>query len=342
MNAAELQTILSTVLRQQEERNAEALRGQEQRFVQLLDTLRVGLSIQNGAPNAAAAMLAGETKDVPTTRLPAIEAFMADKEDTSHFEDWLKRFEMSVQCTAPNINDKEKAMVLATKLSTEAFAEFRKCCLPKEVTDYTYEETVTKLRLLFTKQRSIFADRYDCLRLTRLEGEEFIQLVNRCKAAIKRFQFESLTGEQFSALILLSALKAPIDEPLRARILQKLSTDADQVRFDDIVTECVNFLSTKADCQLFSQEQVQLNAMQKPPHKSQHRQLHKAGQNTQETATFPHLHATDVAVYTGTNIVLIRSISVTDAGAPDIWNSSATTSEHPSLTAFTRSRRIAR
>ena len=87
MNAAELQTILSTVLRQQEERNAEALRVQEQRFVQLLDTLRVGLSVQNGAPNAAAAMLAGETKEVPTTRLPAIEAFVADKEDTSHFED---------------------------------------------------------------------------------------------------------------------------------------------------------------------------------------------------------------------------------------------------------------
>ena len=119
-------------------------RVQEQRFVQLLDTLRVGLSVQNGAPNAAAAMLAGETKEVPTTRLPATEAFVADKEDTSHFEDWLKRFEMSVQCTAPNINDKENAMVLATKLSTEAFAEFRKSCLPKEVTDYTYEETVTQ------------------------------------------------------------------------------------------------------------------------------------------------------------------------------------------------------
>jgi hypothetical protein len=72
------------------------------------------------------------------------------------------------------------------------------------------------LRLLFTKQRSVFADRYDCLRLTRLEGEEFMHLVNRCKAAIKRFLFEVLTSEQFSALILLSALKAPTDEPSRA------------------------------------------------------------------------------------------------------------------------------
>ena len=161
--------------------------------------------------------------------------------------------------------------MLATKLSTEAFAEFRKSCLPREVTENTYEETVTKLRLLFIKQFSIFADTYDCLRLTRLEGEEFIQLVNRCKAAIKRFQFESLTGEQFSALILLSALKAPMDEPLRARILQKLNTDGHQVRFDEIVADCASFLTTKADCKLFSQEQVQLNAVQRPPHKRQHR-----------------------------------------------------------------------
>jgi hypothetical protein len=50
-------------------------------------------------------------------------------------------------------------MVLATKLSTEAFAEFCKCCLPKDVTDYSYEEAVARLRLLFSKQRSVFADR---------------------------------------------------------------------------------------------------------------------------------------------------------------------------------------
>jgi hypothetical protein len=81
-------------------------------------------------------------------------------ENPTHFEDWLKRFEMFLVCAAPNIGDKEKTMVLATKLSTDAFAEFWKCCLPKDVTDHMYEETVTRLRL-FTKQRSVFAHRYD-------------------------------------------------------------------------------------------------------------------------------------------------------------------------------------
>jgi len=88
------------------------------------------------------------------------------------------------------------------------------------------------------------------MRLTRDEG------------ALKRFIFEELTKEQFDALI-LSAFKLPTDEPLCARILQKLNLDGDQVRFDDI-TDCVDFLITKAHCRVFAKENVQLNAVQKP------------------------------------------------------------------------------
>jgi len=84
-------------------------------------------------------------------------------------------------------------MVLATKLSTDAFVEFLSCGLPKDVTDYSYEEAVERYRLLFSKQRSVFADRYDCMRLTRDEGEEFMHLVIRCKAALLWFKFEELT-----------------------------------------------------------------------------------------------------------------------------------------------------
>jgi hypothetical protein len=98
-----------------------------------LDTLR-SQSVQNGRTNATAAILSGQ-QDVSAPWLPDIEAFVADKESSSHFEDWLTRFQLPLQCTAPNMNDKEKAMLLATKLSTDAFAEFRKSCLPKEVTD---------------------------------------------------------------------------------------------------------------------------------------------------------------------------------------------------------------
>ena len=44
MNPTDLQSVLSAVLREQEQRNAAVIREQEQRFVQLLDALRVGHS----------------------------------------------------------------------------------------------------------------------------------------------------------------------------------------------------------------------------------------------------------------------------------------------------------
>jgi hypothetical protein len=243
------------------------LREQEQRFVQLLDALRVGHST-----SAAIAPQTQGNSQLP--QLSDIESFAVDVVNPTDFDDWLRHFEIPLLCADPKISEKEKTMVLATKLSTDAFAEFLKYCLPKDVTDYSYEEAVARLRLLFSKQRSVFADRYDCIWLTREEGEEFLQLVNRCKAALKMFKFEEMTKEQFDALILLSALKSSADEPLRARILQKLNQDGDKVRFDDIITDCVDFLTTKADCRVFANENVRLNAVQKPPQKRRQRRNH--------------------------------------------------------------------
>jgi len=158
MNPTQLQSVLAAVLREQ-----------EQRFVQLLNTLRVGQS-------TSAAIVPPTQGNSPLPQLLDIESFVVDVENPTHFDDWLRHFEISLLCAAPKISDKEKTMVLATKLSTDAFAEFRKCCLPKDVTDYGYDEAVARLHLLFSKQRSVFAGRYDCMRLTRDEGEEFMHL----------------------------------------------------------------------------------------------------------------------------------------------------------------------
>jgi hypothetical protein len=94
------------------------------------------------------------------------------------------------------------------------------------------------------------------------------------------FKFENLTIEKFDALILLSALKSPADETLRGRILQKLNQHGEQVRFD-IITDCVDFLNTKADCRGFANENVQLNAVKKPPQEHRLRRKHPPSQKRQ-------------------------------------------------------------
>jgi hypothetical protein len=215
--------------------------------------------------------------------------------------------------------DKEKQMVLATKLSTQVFTEFRKNCLPK-VTVYTYEGSVERLRTLFTKQRSVYADRHECLRLTREEGEEFTHLVNRCKAALKQFRFEELTNEQFRTHILLSALKAPSDDPLQARILQKLTQDDEHVSFDD-VTDCTSFLSTRADCQVFARENIKLNAVGKPTRGRREHHMHPSARpkpvNPAQNNTPLH-HVSDAVFFIGQKTAHTGNISATNAKERDI------------------------
>jgi hypothetical protein len=182
MNPTDLQSALSAVLREQ-----------EQHFVQLLDALSVG----NSAPVAIMLPAQGNSS---LPQLSDTESFVVDVENLTHFNEWLKHSKISLLCAAPKISKKEKTMVLATKLSTNTFAEFCKCCPSKYITDYNYEDAVTRLHLLLCEQCSVFADCYDCMHLTQDKGEEFMHLVNRCKAALKRFKFEGLTKERFDAI----------------------------------------------------------------------------------------------------------------------------------------------
>jgi hypothetical protein len=126
MDAASLQTILTTILSEQEQRHTQAVREQESRFVKIIESLRSVNGATYGVSNGVAqtsAITPSERKNSAPPQLPDIEAFVADPDNATHFEDWLKRFEMSLHCAAPDIADKEKQMVLSTKLSTEVFTQ---------------------------------------------------------------------------------------------------------------------------------------------------------------------------------------------------------------------------
>jgi len=96
MNPTYLQSVLSAMLREQEQRNAAVLREQEQHFVQLLDALRVDHS-------TSAAVAPPTQGNSPLPQLSNIESFVVDAENLTHFDDWLRRFEISLLCAAPNI-----------------------------------------------------------------------------------------------------------------------------------------------------------------------------------------------------------------------------------------------
>ena len=190
---------------------------------------------------------AGNTNIIPP--LPDINQF-EPTDDNSRISEWLDRFGFSLECSAPNAVDGAKVKSLMNKLSEQAFSEYSRSVMPSKVTDFTYKETTEKLEALFSRQQSIFVDRYNCLKAQRSEGEDFTSFVNRHRKLLRDFKFDELKLEQFKTLMLLTALRSPSDATLRQRILSKLTTDAATVNYDDVVKDLSNFMCTVAEAKI--------------------------------------------------------------------------------------------
>ncbi|KAL3114107.1 hypothetical protein niasHT_010921 [Heterodera trifolii] len=92
--------------------------------------------------------------------------------------DWLERFNFSLDCAAPQLADQAKVKLLMTKLSEAAFSQYSKSCLPKKVTDFDFSQTEERLKIAFSRPQSIWIDRYECLRASKSDDENFRPLIN--------------------------------------------------------------------------------------------------------------------------------------------------------------------
>ncbi|KAL3078642.1 hypothetical protein niasHT_035125 [Heterodera trifolii] len=94
-------------------------------------------------------------------------------EQHSNIEDWIDRFIFPIDCAAPTLPDELKVKLLMTKLAGIAYSEYSKSCLTKKVTEFTFAQTMEKLKGLFGKPQSIWIDRYECIRAVKHDREEF-------------------------------------------------------------------------------------------------------------------------------------------------------------------------
>ena len=192
---------------------------------------------------------------MPTLDIP----MYCDEED---IEEWLQRFIFCIDCSAAAIKDESKVKVLMTKLSSDTFMQYKNSCLPKQVTELTFDETKDRLTKLFTKSQSIHYDRYSCMQISREEGESFIPYTNRLKAALQKFRWADFNEELFKCLILLSSLKSPKDARLRQYILKELSEKNKDVKFDSLISEIDGILTTASEAKML--EGHHIAAVHKP------------------------------------------------------------------------------
>ena len=234
----------------------------EKREQHLLAALNLSIS----APKSSQDPIMGTSSSQNSLpSLPSIESFEQEEDNPTKFENWLKIFEISLECTAPNIASDLKTKFFMTKLSPSAFDEYVYFILPKEIAEFTYEQTIVKCKKLFGGKQSIYVDRLHTFQLEKSEDESFMHYANRVKASLKCFKFTSLSEQQFNCLILMKGLNTSSDETLRARILHKLNLDAALVNFDDVISDCNDFLSLKTDVKSFEKNDKTINYLHKNP-----------------------------------------------------------------------------
>lgn len=166
-------------------------------------------------------------------------------EDPDAFDDFIKRFRYSVELSSPNMSDADKVKCLMTALDKAAFSQYARSCVPKEPIDFTFEESVERLRDIFGKQSCLARDRFECWHVKRGRDEDIRSYINRVKVMLQKFKFKELTEDIFNTLVLLSGFVWPEDEAIRTRILQQVNEKKEQLKFTDVETDVLNIIATK-------------------------------------------------------------------------------------------------
>ncbi|KAL3110979.1 hypothetical protein niasHT_017152 [Heterodera trifolii] len=205
------------------------------------------------------------TQPAQNITLPDIHPFLT--ENAEEFEEWLERFQFALDCAAANMADEAKVKLLMTKLNPAAFGEYKRYCLPEEITKFNFADTKTRLIKLFSHPPSLAIDRYECLRVCREDGENFEIFVNRLKAALRKFRFSELNEEEFKCLVLLTSLKSSSDAKLRQHIFARLTAEDSKTTktsklFDKVVEDLNTQLKTEAEAKILEQPKPKINAIQ--------------------------------------------------------------------------------
>lgn len=175
-----------------------------------------------------------------------ITQFAYDLEKGYSFDAWFSRYADLFEKDAAQLEDDAKVRLLLRKLSPSAHERYTSFILPKLSKEFSFEETVAKLRTIFGTPVSTFHRRYQCLQTTKDEDEDFISYSCKVNKACVDFKLQELKEDQFKCLIFVCGLKSPKDSDIRMRLLSRMNETSDMT-LEKIVEECKSLINLKQD-----------------------------------------------------------------------------------------------
>lgn len=175
-----------------------------------------------------------------------ITEFVYDGEKGCSFDAWFSRYADLFEKDAGQLKDDAKVRLLLRKLNPAAHERYTSFILPKLSKEFSFEETIAKLKTIFGTPVSIFHRRYQCLQTTKDENEDYISYSCKVNRACVDFKLQELKEEQFKCLIFVCGLKSSKDSDIRMRLLSKIN-DADDITLEKVVEECKSLINLKQD-----------------------------------------------------------------------------------------------
>ncbi|KER33031.1 hypothetical protein T265_00942 [Opisthorchis viverrini] len=118
--------------------------------------------------------------------------------------------------------------------------------LLKNPRDFTFDETVNTLSQIFGEQTSLFNIRYRCMKLVKIDADDFLTYSGIVNRECERFKLGSLTEDQFKSLIFICGLQSPKDAEIRTRLLSRIEQDP-SMTLQAVTSECQRLLNLKHD-----------------------------------------------------------------------------------------------
>ncbi|XP_053691514.1 uncharacterized protein K02A2.6-like [Sabethes cyaneus] len=147
---------------------------------------------------------------------------------------------------ADKLDDAAKVRLFLRKLSPPNHERYNSFILPKLAREFTFTETVEKLKSLFGASTSIFRRRYNCLQTTKEDSEDYLAYSCRVNKSCVDFKLSEVTEEQFKCPTFVCGLKSKQDAEIRMRLINKLNEAAD-LTLQQVVEQCNNLVNLKMD-----------------------------------------------------------------------------------------------
>lgn len=199
--------------------------------------------------------LANPTEKVSTTDtrietlLRSMTEFSPSLDKTYTFDMWYGRYEDVFTVDAASLDNAAKTRLLLRKLSNDAFQQYTNHILPLATRDLSFEETISKLKKLFSSQTSLFSKRYNCLAMKKRAPQSYIDYAGLVNRQCEEFGIGSCSVDEFKCLIFVCGLHETQDAEIRKALLAKLEANK-SITLENLIAECSRITNLRRDVEL--------------------------------------------------------------------------------------------